>query len=635
MHAPVRAIVVAALALWCGASAAQTQDNDALRDLITALGVTHNVAYAPALLPAPFGIVPGAVVYAVNLGLKHVPPVLEAPPTVYRYPNTGDGCAYHFNYPRQSEEDRQDYLGLITSFPTDWGDLGAPQVFHVNTDVRVSVLKPDGHPIGPGTVSLAVGANGLTWRGDTLITPILDYPPWMLLGAGGAEDNAKRSARAAFMLELLGNAAQEGLFVGADWFVLDAIPTPAPGYPDGGGLRNEQPQSFVVYDTVPPTLTTTLPSTTVEATRVGGEYLRDHIGALQNSITVHDACDRPVTLSYNGPPFLPLGQQTAITWTAQDPGPNTQGQRNQVQLTQTITVQDTLPPLLNAPSGEVVVSDQPTTTVALGEPAVFDLADVRVNIANDAPASFARDTRTQVTWTATDSSNNQTTKHQWITVKSPGTNTAPVAQAVNTNAISYAPLTITLTGVDNDLLSGRYDQLSFALSAQPANGFFVAPLFPYFIDDYRVENEFGLSPPELNQYLRDLCDAQSSAPMPHDFVYDPRYITIADDGSVLRERPLLQVPDPRPHEPSAPRPLRTGCRGRIAVRRPVRIEWGNARQPVHRPERVRLLHLAGERLDDRRHRPDDPRPSGAGCHSSDHEHGALSRDRRRPLLGRS
>ena len=99
---------------------------------------------------------------------------------------------------------------------------------------------------------------------------------------------------------------------------------------------------------------------------------------MRNAITVYDACDRPVTLNYAGPAFLPLGQQTAITWTAQDPGPNPQGQRNQVQLAQTVTVQDTLPPLLNAPSGKVVVSDQPTTAVALGEPAVFDLADVRV-----------------------------------------------------------------------------------------------------------------------------------------------------------------------------------------------------------------------------------------------------------------
>ena len=124
------------------------------------VGVTHNVAYAPALLPAPFGIVPGAVVYSVNLGLKYVPPVLEAPPTVYRYPNGDNGCSYHFDYPRQAEEDRQDYLGLITSFPTNWGDLGAPSVYHVNTDVRVSVLEPDGSEIGPGPVSLPVGTTG-------------------------------------------------------------------------------------------------------------------------------------------------------------------------------------------------------------------------------------------------------------------------------------------------------------------------------------------------------------------------------------------------------------------------------------------------------------------------------------------
>ncbi|MEM6640035.1 MAG: Ig-like domain-containing protein [Pseudomonadota bacterium] len=530
MNRAISVFCAALAALAAVTSRAQTLDNQELEDLITGIGVVHNANYAPALLPPPFGIVPGAVVYSTNLGLKYVPPVIEPHGDVAFEPNSMLDCGFTFHFPRERDNDRQDYLGLITAFEGDYGLLGSPNVFHVNSDVRVNVLGSDGEIWDDEFITLPVGANTVRWRGDTMINPIFDYPPWMLVGAGGAADNAKRSRNAQFLINLLQNATGEGLTVLADWFLPLSIPTPTAEFPGGGGVRNEQFQGFDVLDLVPPTLTTTLPTLTVEATQVGGEFLRNHIGTLEASINASDACGRPVTVSFNAPPFLPLRQSTTVNWTARDPGPNASGQRNVTTLTQQVIVQDTLPPILNAPPGRVVESTAAQTAVELGRAAVFDLADVNVSITNDAPTTFDLDARENVTWTATDSSGNTTEKSQWITVKTPGSNTAPVAQSTSVNTISFEPVTIDLVGVDNDFLSGRYDQLSFALTDSPDNGFFIAPLFPYFIEDHRVENEFGLSPPELNQFLRDICDDQFNAPLPRDFVLDPRYITTDDDG---------------------------------------------------------------------------------------------------------
>jgi len=58
-------------------------------------------------------------------------------------------------------------------------------------------------------------------------------------------------------------------------------------------------------------------------------------------------------------------------------------------------------------------------------------------------------------------------------------------------------------------------------------------LFPYFIEDHRVENAFGLTKPELNQFLRDQCSADPNNYVPPiDFVGDPRYISVTDNGNV-------------------------------------------------------------------------------------------------------
>lgn len=533
-------LLITLLLLMCTSTPAQTYDNDSLEDQITAIGVVHNLAFVPSLSPEPVSsIVGGSTTYATNLGLKYVPPVLRPPAARAHIPNSADQCSFVFAINGDAVKTRQDYLGLLQSFEDDfdWSSaLGQPEIYHVNTDVDVSVFRGDERL--SGTVSVPIGSHNLRWHGQTLVTPILDYPPWHLLLAELVEAGARkaviglrtpaaRRATMQAMIELFIELGIEGATFGVDWFILDGIPTPANGWE----VVNNQVQDFKVLDLVPPSFQVLVDRFTVEATQVGGEYLRDHISELRDGFTVTDNCGRRAIVNYAGPSFLPVGETTNITWTARDLGPRTlEGGFNTTQFTQQIFVQDTLPPIVVPPAGRVIESTT-ATSVNVGSPLVFDLADVRPSITNDAPALFSPDTRTLVTWSAEDASGNATTANQWVTLKAPGTNTRPSALPQATSALTYDPTVIELQGIDTDLLSGRYDQLAFSLVQQPANGFFVAPLFPYFIEDHRVENEFGMTRPELSTYLSEQCAADpNNFVVPVDYVYEPRYITVDDDG---------------------------------------------------------------------------------------------------------
>ena len=539
----VRTGIVAACVAVLFQSPAQAQyNNDELRDIITGLGVAHNVAFPPSLSPEPISsIVGGSTTYSTNLGLKYVPPVLQAPGTVGALPNTADGCGYTFTINGPAAKTRQDYLGLLTSYEDDfdWSAfLGKPSVYHVNTDVLVSLSR--GEATLEGTVTLPVGEHLLRWNGQTLVTAILDYPPWHLLLAEIVEAAARRGAVALknpyatakameALVELFINLGIEGATLGLDWGVLNGQPTPVPA--DSPPIANNQFQIVRIFDRIEPTFAVTRSDFTVEATQVGGEYLRDHITALRAGFTVTDNCERDVTVNYSGPSFMRVGDVTEVVWTARDRGPvDINGGRNEATLTQRVTVADTLPPLVLPPPGRVVEA-MTSTAVDVGRAAVFDLADVRPAIVNDAPTTFAADTRTRITWNATDASGNSTDRTQWITVKTPGTNTTPQAFDTSVSARTFEPIQIELSGSDGDLLSGRYDQLAFAIASAPQNGFFVAPLFPYFIEDHRVENAFGLSKPDLDAFLDAECNANPAAfEPPVDFTTDPRYITVTDAG---------------------------------------------------------------------------------------------------------
>ncbi|MEM7802855.1 MAG: Ig-like domain-containing protein, partial [Chloroflexota bacterium] len=135
---------------------------------------------------------------------------------------------------------------------------------------------------------------------------------------------------------------------------------------------------------------------------------------------------------------------------------------------------------------------------------------------------------------------------QIVNLKEPGTNNLPTANSLvgsnAQNAVSFEPLKITVTGQDPD-----QDPLWFSIEDDPDNGFFVAPLYPYFIDDYRVtagyspqiaaaEGEaFAWSvaqdPNAMRDYIKDLCEEDiRRTDLPRDFVRGIEYFAVDDDG---------------------------------------------------------------------------------------------------------
>ncbi len=82
----------------------------------------------------------------------------------------------------------------------------------------------------------------------------------------------------------------------------------------------------------------------------------------------------------------------------------------------TVTVEDTLPPMLTAPPDVVAECAGPGgTSVDLGLPTVVDVCDAAVDVSNDAPATFGLGDTT-VTWSAVDDAGNVATDTQTVTV---------------------------------------------------------------------------------------------------------------------------------------------------------------------------------------------------------------------------
>ena len=284
------------------------------------------------------------------------------------------------------------------------------------------------------------------------------------------------------------------------------------------------------------------------------------------TLTYSDRCREPEDLEVrleDAPPFLEVEGDYVVTWRVLDRGPaalpsssDTEpaypGGRNEAVVQQTWQIRDTTPPLIKPPSGRVVETEDAIADVALGNPAVFDAADPLVvaeptidgvPVTSDT-VSLASPSRTKITWTATDASENSSQRSQWLTLKpmtGPDSNTAPIALG-NTPfppTMSFEQVDIELLTQDNDFIDGRYDQLSFAIERPPKHGTFIAPLFPFFIEDYRIEASLSeeegeiINPIELLERFRDWCadPVTRFEPLPRDLVREPEYVTVADDGT--------------------------------------------------------------------------------------------------------
>jgi hypothetical protein len=494
--------------------------------------------------------------------------------------------------------------------PADrFGILGSPEIYHANTDVNLYVSIPGARNFveaSPGTqqVLIGPGVHDVIWRADTLYSLIWDtafpaalIPVFAAMEAKFAKyfddlaaPSKKLRGEALELTSVKSNLDELAALIdtlnrrinfiqrldrAVDLgFGLEPITTEAiinriaNGRPSVSRRRIQQ---LTVYDTLPPTIEILKPSLTFEATDIGGTRTSRYLDEFEGSTSAFDACGRPVVVFHDAPEVLPLGDNV-VTWTVRDPGPVRPGvdhdgdgtpdddPYNSRTVTQIVTVEDTQAPILVPPPGLVIESatDIDLATQPLGQPLVVDLADLHPDVTSSTPNASGLvdpDTRTLVTWTATDDSGNASMRDQLVTVKTPGTNTAPVVGDVFENTLTSRSIDIVLEGVDADLLPytheplgpGIADPLQFKIEQLPQNGEFIAPLYPFFIDDYRTDEVGGIidyiggdaalmasyvqavNTNSLANWMNtEFCSNAIEAPV--DFVFEPQFVQVTDDG---------------------------------------------------------------------------------------------------------
>ena len=523
------------------------QDNDELEFSIGALIGTHNAALPISLVPIPGADAASVVTFSTNLLLKYHKAVLDQPADFHINPNSSNQCEREFTLP-QSRADYSNVLGFWDTqpVPDDWGILGAPDVYHANTGVEVKVESLDiaRTRTDPQFVFLDAGTHAFEWSATTEVDGLFDVAlPIAIFGfnkirwsklfskIGATGPKATEAARIldSESFKFVFNLALELGLTTAGEFSKLGTPTVT---------HDGKTQFVTVYDVLPPEISTETPVFLAEATDIGGAFYDRFAGELTDTIDAFDPCGRDFTLSNDAPVLLPLGE-SVITWTVTDRGPNVDLQSNKTTLQQTIIIEDTQAPILVPPPGKVIETSELSINVDdldFGAPRVVDLADSSVSVSSDAPDTFERDSRTTVTWTATDDSGNTAMASQLVTLKEVGTNTAPEAVSVVASTLTAEPVDIQLMGTDMDMIDGVADPLSFDIQSFPGNGEFISPLLPFFINDYRTApegpwgEEFRTASNRSNWVGENICESENTV-LPDDFVYNPKFFQVTDDGT--------------------------------------------------------------------------------------------------------
>jgi len=556
-------------------------------------------------------------------------------------PGAGPASECVFRFSRAIGEDDNDrgieerYAStyFIPYNPLDdvWGDLGRASVFHPSGDITVVVeneyLAGDvAYPEFPE------GRHRLGWRADMYMNPILDVvlPTVLIPISAYAESRIAKTTAAKLVLKensavrpVAGLTALFELAVDAGLAAADEGISATEWNERESELtaRNNGVQILTVWDTHLPYLRDTETGSApieeqvieLEATDFGGVRfgrVRDELRARFEPV---DDCGKPFFTETDARDarLLPVDQESVVTWEARERSggpyrtaaetlaPNQRwldgGDNVLTTLTQRIRVVDTQAPILLPPAGFARYSENGIDLTAedfpLGRPRVADLADPAPVVENDAGDFLAPPTEEQggrrylVQWQATDASGNVTEPSpedpdqytQVVTLKRPGTNTAPAAQAASAATVTSEPVEILLRGEDTDLIDGRYDPLDFRIGTLPENGFFEAPDYPFFIEDFRItpvgERREGdevtrVSPlgdlaqgfvdTPANQrgtYLnQNVCLADPGTPgaddlgnvIPVDFVYQPTHVYVSDDNRYyIRDKFFLcgETPD--------------------------------------------------------------------------------------------
>ena len=146
-----------------------------------------------------------------------------------------------------------------------------------------------------------------------------------------------------------------------------------------------------------------------------------------------------MSLTNDAPATYTLGTTYTVTWTAKDAAGNIG------TATQTVIVQDTVPPTLTVPADVTVEATGSNMTIALGTATASDAGSPPVTITNNAPSNgFSWSPNPIfVVWTATDGAGNSVLRPQQVTITdtTPPVVTAPPDVSVNaTGALTAVDL---------------------------------------------------------------------------------------------------------------------------------------------------------------------------------------------------
>ena len=174
-------------------------------------------------------------------------------------------------------------------------------------------------------------------------------------------------------------------------------------------------QTIHIDDTTPPSVTGTIPPTTIEGcTAIEVPAAVNTVTALEAlGLTISDTCTADAGLTVTSADASAGTCPVVITrtYTISD------ACGNSTTVTQTISIDDTTPPAITCP-GPYYQNANPNTCIAF--PVNFGTATVTDNcstytVTNDAPAQFPVGVTT-ITWTATDACGNISTCEQYVTI---------------------------------------------------------------------------------------------------------------------------------------------------------------------------------------------------------------------------
>ena len=459
------------------AAIAQKGTNQDNLECFTPIGISFFTNWSSAfVIPPPFDFGPSVAAYGLNLLLKYCGAEISVPPA--RSIDPEGACFVDQRVGSRTPQRMNHIFWVPTTGATRWGELGSVRPNHMNSEVEIELITHTGQDSGE-SVRFPVGRHEITWRGHTLIS-IIDYIFVYVPGvpAGTRWEKA---------IEVIIDVGIEAGLIAADQVV------------DGRrhGVFHDEKQLLNVLDLVPPVVTLNQPEITLEANAFGGATRFFYQDRIDSEYEATDACDNPLEISFDRK-FFPVGQQTPLTITAEDPGPNAAGDSNTGSAVLLINVVDTVPPVLRIPDNEVVESPGPAPVV-LGQADVFDFVDDAPAVSHDAleqpgvsdlgggqlqfPVGLTR-----ISWTATDASGNTTTEVQTVQVKTPGSNRTPIALSRNLDALTEDITEIILEASDLD-----GDPLNFRVTRDPDHGSLISPLLPFFVEDYR--QPVGSAPP--------------------------------------------------------------------------------------------------------------------------------------------